>query len=109
MKTANKIFLDKNRHHYDTIIKAGYLRGLNVHEREGMQRVMGEEFQPGYHTDLWCGPCLFDMVKLLYQRYDAWVATQPKENTIHQNESNTSNSENPPHSDNRAKRIHRRK
>lgn len=78
MKPENKTFLDANRHHYDTIVKAGYVRGLNAHEREGMQRVMGEEFQPGYHTDLWCGPCLFDMVKLLYQRYDAWIAANEK-------------------------------
>lgn len=78
MKPENKAFLDANRHHYDTIIKAGYVKHLNAHERERMVRVMNEEFQPGYTADLWCPPCVFDMVKLLYQRYDAWLASQPE-------------------------------
>lgn len=79
MKPENQALLDANRHHYDTITKAGYVKHLNAHERDGMVRVMREEFQPGYNTDLWCAPCVFDMVKLLYQRYDAWLAAQPKE------------------------------
>jgi hypothetical protein len=126
MKPENKEFLDKHRHHYDTVIKAGYVKHLNAHEREGMQRVMREEFQPGYTADLWCPPCLFDMVKQLYQRYDNWLAAQmieepqPIENTlgevepvnplnIKDDEPHSPNSENPPHGDNRPKRNRRRR
>lgn len=112
MNAANRDFLDKNRHHYDTVIKAGYVRHLNVHEREGMQRVMREEFRPGYHTDLWCGPCVFDMVKLLYQHYDAWLAAQPKEETLTNISasfpSNKSNELHTPNGHNRPQRRNRR-
>ena len=76
MRPENKAFLDANRHHHDTLIKAFYLRSLNNNEREGMQRVMSEEFQPGYATDLWCPPCVSDMVLLLYRSYDEWLAQQ---------------------------------
>lgn len=78
MSPQNKKFLEDNYHHYLTV-KDGYVKGLNAAEREGMQRVMAEEFAPGYSTDLWCGPCVFEMVKLLYTRYEQWKAQQPIE------------------------------
>lgn len=81
MKPENRKFLEDNRHHYDTLRNAFYIRHLNAGEREGMVRVMGEEFAPGYTADLWCSPCVADMVTLLYTRYDAWLAAQPKEQT----------------------------
>lgn len=77
MKPENKKFLDDNRHHYETYQKAFYLRGLSAEVREGMQRVMREEFQPGYHTDLWCPPCLVEMLKTIYRHYDEWLKQQP--------------------------------
>lgn len=77
MKPANKQFLDDNRHHWETLTRAMYLKGLNGNEREGMQRVMSEEFQPGYATDLWCPPCVSDMVLLLYRQYDLWLSANP--------------------------------
>jgi hypothetical protein len=83
MKPENKAFLDANRHHYETFKKAQYMRHLNAHEREGMQRVMREEFQPGYNSDLWCPPCVADMVVKLYERYDEWLSQQPV--TVHAN------------------------
>jgi hypothetical protein len=72
MKAENKEFLEANLHHWITLRDSLYLRGLNASEREGMQRVMAEEFSPGYTTDLWCAPCVADMVRLLYTRYEQW-------------------------------------
>jgi len=108
MTPENKAFLEANRHHYDTVIKAGYVRHLNANEREGMQRIMREEFQPGYHTDLWCGPCLFDMVKLLYTRYDQWLSEQPKEIIVAASFPKIDKPNDTPNSDNRTKRRNRR-
>lgn len=83
MKPENKAILDANRHHYETVSKAGYVKHFNAHEREELLRVMREEFQPNYTTDMWCGPCVFDFVKLLYQSYDKWLSdSQPKEEAI---------------------------
>lgn len=79
MKAENKQFLEENRHHYDTLVKAFYLRSLSGETRSKMQQVMSEEFQPGYSTDLWCGTCVTEMVRSLYTHYDNWLGAQPKE------------------------------
>lgn len=42
-------------------------------------RIMKEEFFPGYAYDGGCGSCLFDMTKLVYRKFDEWLAAQPKE------------------------------
>lgn len=78
MKPENKEFLEANYHHWDTLRKADFIRNLSGNERSDMQRVMGEEFQPGYATDLWCSPCVADMVRHLYTRYDQWKAENEK-------------------------------
>jgi hypothetical protein len=70
-------FLDDNRHHYDTLIKAFYLRSLSGEIRSRMQEIIGKYWQSGYNTDLWCGPCVSDMVLKLYRHYDEWIAEQP--------------------------------
>ena len=79
MKPENKVFLDENRYHHTTLVQAFYLRSLSGVTRETMQRVMSEEFQPGYATDLWCPPCVSDMVLALYRSYDHWISIQPAE------------------------------
>lgn len=77
MTVEDKQFLEDNRHHYDTLIKAFYLRSLPGETRSRMQDIIGKYWQPGYSTDLWCGPCVVDMVKKLYRHYDEWLAQQP--------------------------------
>lgn len=66
-------FLNDNRYHYDTLMKAFYLRSLSADTRTRMQEIIGKYWQPGYHTDLWCGPCVSEMVKKVYGLYDEWI------------------------------------
>jgi len=73
-------FLNDNRDHYDTLIKADYMRGLSAETRQRMQDIIRENWEPAYHTDLWCPPCISNMVKKLYGLYDEWLK---------QNENNT--------------------
>lgn len=77
MTAEDKQFLDDNRHHHETLVKAFYLRSLSAETRTRMQDIIGKYFQPGYHTDLWCGHCVSDMVLKLYKHYDEWLAQQP--------------------------------
>lgn len=77
MKPENKQFLDDNRHHHTTLVKAFYLRSLSAEVRSKMQQIIADEFQKGYSTDLWCGPCVTEMVLKLYRHYDEWLAQQP--------------------------------
>lgn len=66
-------FLEDNRTHYDTLVKAFYLRGLTGETRSTMQRLVGKYWQPGYTSDLYCPPCVSDMLLLLYRLYDKWI------------------------------------
>ncbi len=77
MKPENKTFLDEQRHHHTTLVKAFYLRSLSGEVRSRMQQIIAEEFQPGYSADLWCPPCVVEMVKKLYKHYDEWLEKQP--------------------------------
>jgi hypothetical protein len=70
-------FLNDNRIHHETLTKAFYMRSLSANVRERMQNIIRENWEPGYHTDLWCGPCVSAMVIKLYRHYDEWLKQQP--------------------------------
>lgn len=72
MKPENKAFLEVNEHYFITLRDAGYMKCFDGNTRSGMARVITEEFQPGYATDMWCPPCVADMVRLLYRYYHEW-------------------------------------
>jgi hypothetical protein len=76
MKAANKLFLENNRDAYNEILNAQTATKANRVKYE-FARIMREEFIEGYVITFDCGSCLFDMVKLLYQRFDKWIAEQP--------------------------------
>lgn len=78
MKPENKAFLEANRTHWVTLREAFYIRHLDGNTRSEMQRIMGEEFRPGYTSDLWCGVCVADMVRALYQEFEKWEAANPE-------------------------------
>ena len=69
-------FLNDNRHHHETLVKAFYLRSLSAEVRTRMQEIIRQEWEPGYSTDLWCGPCVSAMVLKLYRHYDEWLEKQ---------------------------------
>lgn len=69
MKPENKKFLDDNLDQFRTLERAQYLRGLMGSIREAYQRIMSEEFVPGFTADIWCGACVTDMVQRLYGVY----------------------------------------
>jgi hypothetical protein len=79
MKPENRAILDAARHHYTTIVQAEFCRNLSGQEREDIQRVIGEEFQRGYVTDLWCTPCVFNMIILAFQYYDKFLEQEAQQ------------------------------
>lgn len=82
MKLENREFLDTNRHHYTTLVNAGYVQHLDQHTRENILRIIHEEFAPGYLAQLWCQSCVADLIKFAYVQYDKWIAVQPKDEPI---------------------------
>lgn len=69
-------FLDANRHHYDLLIRAQYVKQLDYATREGLLRA-AQEFSPGYNANLWCGDCVADMLRRVYEWYDQWKIKNP--------------------------------
>lgn len=72
MNPDNKTFLEKNEYTWITLRDAGYMMGLDGNTRSEMVRVMSEEFRHGYTTDLWCPPCVADMLTALYFEFNKW-------------------------------------
>ena len=72
MKPENKAFLEEKESVWITLRDAGYMIGLDGNTRSRMVEIIKEEFQPGYATDLWCPPCVGDMVTLLYRYFNEW-------------------------------------
>jgi hypothetical protein len=71
-------FLEQNRPHYDTLIKADFLTNLGYQVKEELLNT-ARVFAPAYQANLWCGPCVCDLVKFVYTQYDKWLLAQPKE------------------------------
>jgi hypothetical protein len=85
MKADNKKILDENYHHWQTLRDAGYLKGLNVHEKNNLLKVMHEEFAPKYILDMWCGNCVANFVRDLFQRYDRIKESEQIQDQVKQN------------------------
>jgi hypothetical protein len=83
MSPDNKKFLDENLQHFLTLERAFYMRGLAGYIRDGMQRVMREEFRPGYTADLWCSTCVSKMVNDLYKHYHDWLRKEYNDTTVY--------------------------
>lgn len=81
MRKENIEFLEANRHHYNTLVNAGYVQHLDQATRQRMLDIIHEEFNPGYIGTLWCPPCVADMIKYVYVQYEKWIvankATEP--------------------------------
>lgn len=77
MKLENRQFLDVNRHHYDTLVNAGFVKQLDHATRENILRVIHEEFAPDYLGQTWCSPCIAEMITFVYKQYDKWINANP--------------------------------
>lgn len=82
MKSENIQFLEEKRHHYDTFVRAEYLQHFDGATKNGLLRVIHEEFNAGYPDPLSCATCVAEMLVLCYRSYDKWKAEQPVPETI---------------------------
>jgi hypothetical protein len=77
MTQESREFLNNNRHHYDLLVNAGYMRHLDYATREGILQVIRREFDGGYLVNQACAECVANMMKFAYTQYDKWLAKQP--------------------------------
>ena len=75
MTQHNIDILEKHKHHWETMVKAQNLRGLNQHEKNELQEVARQEFfGPNYSPDWWCGDCCYEAVKAIYTQYEKYLS-----------------------------------
>ena len=73
LTASQQSFLNQNRPHYETLLKAQFITNLDYSIKNGLMEA-ANVFQPGYKTNLWCGPCVIELVKLVYTQYDKWLS-----------------------------------
>lgn len=73
-----KQFMADNRPHYETLVRADFLTNIGQDIKSGLLDV-ARVFAPAYQANLWCGPCVCELVKYAYTQYDKWVNEQPNE------------------------------
>lgn len=66
---TQKQFLENTRPHYTTLVQAGFLQNIGQQEKDGLLEI-ARVFAPGYQANLWCSPCVCDLVKYVYTQYD---------------------------------------
>ena len=84
MKDENKAFLDANRHHYNLLVNAGIVKHLDGATRDGLLRIIREEFAPNYIASTWCQSCVANILKFAYVQYDKWIVANPETSFIDQ-------------------------
>lgn len=73
-----KQFMADNRPHYETLVRADFLTNIGQDVKTGLLDV-ARVFAPAYQANLWCGPCVCDLVKFAFVQYDKWVNEHPVE------------------------------
>lgn len=76
MNSESITFLDENRGHYEVLVRAGYVKHLDIATREGLLNVIRREWDPGYLSNNWCAECVANMLKFAYTQYDKWIESQ---------------------------------
>ena len=62
-------FIDHNRPHYDTLVKAGFLTNIDNQTKDGLLEV-ARLFSPGMVVNMWCGPCVCELITYVYTQVD---------------------------------------
>lgn len=71
-------FLEDNRGHYTTLIKAGFVQNLTYDIKERMLNIIREYYAPNYLCCLHCGADIAEMIRYLYVQFDANPVSIPE-------------------------------
>lgn len=77
-------FIEHNRPHYDTLIRAEFLTNMSNQVKDGLLEI-AHIFSPGMAVNLWCGTCVCDLIKYVYTQVDKlpkWVDEVEKEQIV---------------------------
>jgi hypothetical protein len=78
MKPENTAYLEVHRGIWTMYEKAQIVVHIDEATKQGLLRVIHEEFDSAYLVNLWCGACVVDMLKYVYTQYEQWLQAQAK-------------------------------
>lgn len=79
MTSENKAFLEANRHYVLSYSQADPPLKMSYRDRERLYRIVKEDFDPAFVTDLWCDPCVKSLVLNAYIFYDQFLKDEKGE------------------------------
>jgi hypothetical protein len=85
MRQENIDFLERNRLCYKEVLgHPSHGRSATLANKidSELLAILREEFMPGYPAPSDCGNCLFNMVTILYEKFDEYLASQPKKAVV---------------------------
>jgi hypothetical protein len=74
MKEESISFLNANRHHWIAWETAQIFNQLDMSVRQGLLNVIREEWDAGYLSNLWCSPCVVELLRYAYTQYDKYLS-----------------------------------
>lgn len=78
MKAENITALEKYRPMWNTYLQVQVIPYFDEAAKHEVLTIIQQEFDPGYSTNLWCGPCLVEMLKKAFWHLDDYYAAQAK-------------------------------
>jgi hypothetical protein len=79
-------FLEDNRHHYDLLKSAGYIKNLDLATREKLA-AQAKIIDPKYVASLHCSDCVIDLIRFVYVNYEKQKAESTVKMTFPKHES----------------------
>jgi hypothetical protein len=77
MEIEHKNFLDEHVGNWHTV-QNGYVRNIDLDILKMYEHIYRKYMSPDFILTVWCGNCIFDMIKRLY----TWYEAQPNDDLV---------------------------
>lgn len=78
-------FLNNNRQHWDIWQRAQVFNHLDYGIRLKLLEIIHTYWSPVYNVNLWCSPCVVDMLRFAYTQYDKYLLSIENDKPINDN------------------------
>ena len=77
MEIEHRNFLDQHIGNWHTV-QNGYVRNIDLDILKMYEHIYRKYMSPDFILTVWCGNCIFDMIKRLY----TWYEAQPNDDLV---------------------------
>lgn len=78
MTIEDKQFLEENRWAVQSYSEESPPRKMRMMDRERLLKIVQENIDPKFTTDMWCDKCERSFILNAYLMYDKYLADEPK-------------------------------